>query len=57
MAAGLGILRIEPRAFWSMTLKELAAALRCLGGGVDEQPPSRLDVDELMQRYPDEVGG
>jgi uncharacterized phage protein (TIGR02216 family) len=57
MAAGLGILRIEPRVFWSMTLRELAAALRCLGSGVDERPPSRLDVDRLMQRYPDEVSG
>ncbi len=56
MAVSFGLLRLEPRAFWSMTLKELEAALRFLGGGTAglSAPPSRGDVAMLMQRFPDQ---
>ncbi len=53
MAAGLGLLRLEPRAFWAMTPRELAAALgpalRAPHGGA----PSRTDLELLMRRFPD----
>ena len=54
MAAGLGLLRLEPRAFWSMTLKELQAALVAITGSEGTfAPPSRREMTGLMQRYPD----
>ena len=54
MAAGLGLLRLPPRHFWSMTPRELAAALRAvLGDPVASMPPSRADFDALLQRFPD----
>lgn len=54
MALGLGVLRLEPKAFWSMTLRELEAALGSLLGGLDVvAPPMRRDMTALMQRYPD----
>lgn len=54
MAAGLGVLRLEPRAFWMMTPKELEAALRGLAGPVNtEHPPARHDLAILMQKFPD----
>jgi len=48
MQLGLAELRLAPRDFWSMTLKELNAALRQAG------PLSRRDLDFLMERFPDE---
>ena len=54
MAAGLGLLRLEPRAFWSMTLKELQAALVAITGPEATcAPPTRRDMTGLMQRFPD----
>ena len=54
MAAGLGILRLPPAAFWSMTPRELAAALRGqLGPGT---APTRLPREALlglMRQFPD----
>lgn len=54
MAAGLGLLRLRPADFWSMTPRELEAALRGLLG------PAQLDTTlprsmlaDLMTRYPD----
>jgi uncharacterized phage protein (TIGR02216 family) len=54
MTAGLGVLRLDPKSFWSMTLPELTAALRSLDGpaGVSVAP-ARADLDALMQRFPD----
>jgi uncharacterized phage protein (TIGR02216 family) len=48
MRLGLGELRLAPEAFWSMTLKELAAALP----GPDAM--ARDDLSRLMKRFPDE---
>lgn len=55
MAAGLGVLRLEPRAFWAMTPRELEAALHGVFGtsGVND-PPTRGEMQKLMQRFPDE---
>ncbi|HEX7072584.1 MAG TPA: phage tail assembly chaperone [Hyphomicrobiaceae bacterium] len=54
MAAGLGLLRLPPAAFWAMTPKELAAALGALHGPARIDPPSRTELRRLMQAYPDE---
>lgn len=54
MAAGLGLLRLPPAQFWSMTPKELATALRVvLDPSAVAQPPARADLARLMARYPD----
>lgn len=54
MAIGFGILGFEPRAFWSLTLSELDAAVRGRFGTVaTERPPSRRELDTLTQRFPD----
>ena len=53
MAVGFGALGLSPDTFWSMTPKELEAALRGKFGGVSEGPPRRADVASLMRRFPD----
>lgn len=54
MAIGFGLLSLEPRAFWSMTLSEMDAAVRGRFGAVQgEHPPSRRDLTELTKRFPD----
>jgi uncharacterized phage protein (TIGR02216 family) len=54
MAAGLGLLRLPPAHFWSMTPREIAAALRALGSvPAPAAPPSRADLARLAARYPD----
>ena len=53
MSAGLGLLRLEPRAFWSMTLRELEAALGMVGRRRPGFAPSREVLAELIGRFPD----
>jgi len=54
MAAGLGLLRLEPRAFWAMTVKELSAAFGALTGVAGrERPPDRAEMAAMMARFPD----
>ena len=54
MAAGLGLLRLPPAHFWSMTPRELAAALRGVLGRADSAaPPPRSALTHMMTRYPD----
>ena len=51
MAVGFGVLRLSPRDFWTMTPRELAAALAPLTA-----PEAPLRTDELaalMARFPD----
>ena len=56
MAAGLGILRLEPKSFWSMTPRELEAALSGIYGRADvHEPPGRRDLSALMARFPDDA--
>jgi uncharacterized phage protein (TIGR02216 family) len=55
MAAGLGLLRLTPAAFWTMTPKELEAALRgLLGPAQPDTPLPRSTLAQLMTRYPDQ---
>jgi uncharacterized phage protein (TIGR02216 family) len=54
MALGLGLLRLRPADFWSMTPRELDAALRGLLGPVHlDTPLPRSSLAALMTRYPD----
>ena len=54
MAVGFGLLRLPPATFWSMTPKELGAALASITGPARGGPPSRSDLGRLMQSYPDQ---
>ena len=51
MAVGLGALRLSPAEFWSMTPRELRAAIGPLPGA---DAPGRDALDALMMRFPDE---
>jgi uncharacterized phage protein (TIGR02216 family) len=54
MATGLGVLALTPDVFWRMTPKELDAAMRGrFGAGATAPPLSRIELQELMQLYPD----
>jgi uncharacterized phage protein (TIGR02216 family) len=53
MAAGLGVLRLSPAHFWSMTPRELAAALDGVSGRSAPPPLDRRDLEHLIARYPD----
>ena len=53
MAAGLGLLRLPPAHFWSMTPRELQAALRALLGPATDMLLARSTLTQLMDRYPD----
>ncbi|MBI1981359.1 MAG: phage tail assembly chaperone [Methylocystis sp.] len=52
MAFGLGVLRLSPREFWSMTPRELFCAAEGVYGKAPGAP-SRPALDELMRRFPD----
>jgi uncharacterized phage protein (TIGR02216 family) len=55
MTAGLGMLRLAPDDFWSMTPRELDAALRgAFGVAMRHEAPSRLELTSLMEAYPDQ---
>jgi uncharacterized phage protein (TIGR02216 family) len=51
MHAGLGLLRLDPNAFWRMTPREFAAAC----GALAPTRPRlrRRDLERLMRLYPD----
>ncbi|PRD45803.1 hypothetical protein C5748_01230 [Phyllobacterium phragmitis] len=51
MQAGLGHLRLSPEAFWSMTPRELAAAMGLSARAANA--PSRQTFDALMRAFPD----
>lgn len=53
MGFGLGVLRLAPDAFWAMTPRELAAAIRSAGGRAAATPLARRELDRLMQAFPD----
>jgi uncharacterized phage protein (TIGR02216 family) len=53
MAAALGLLRLRPADFWSMTPRELDAALRGALGSPGGEPLPRTALADLMRRYPD----
>ena len=49
---GLGLLRLQPSAFWAMTPREFALAARLGRGGADTVP-DRRDLARLMAAFPD----
>jgi uncharacterized phage protein (TIGR02216 family) len=50
---GLGVLRLSPQQFWSMTPRELAYAIEAVVG---RSPPlDRAVLTQLMTRYPDDL--
>lgn len=54
MAVGLGQLGLSPRDFWSMTLVEFGSALAGLyGPGSQNASLTRIELDELLRRFPD----
>ncbi|MEZ5923913.1 MAG: phage tail assembly chaperone [Hyphomicrobiaceae bacterium] len=55
MAFGLGVLKLAPADFWSMTPRELSAALAgALPAGAGREPLPRTALEALMQRFPDQ---
>jgi uncharacterized phage protein (TIGR02216 family) len=53
MAVGFGLLGLAPAAFWAMTPRELAAAVRGRLGPAPATPPNKDEMRALMQRFPD----
>ena len=54
MAFGLGVLKLPPAAFWSMTPRELEAALLGhFGRRLLAKAPNRDRLDALMAEFPD----
>ena len=54
MAAGLCLILLRPADFWSMTPRELDAALRgLLGPAPPDAPLPRATLAGLMKRFPD----
>lgn len=49
---GLGVLRLAPREFWTMTPRELALAIRATKGPI-VAAPDRAALENLMARFPD----
>lgn len=55
MAIGLGVLGFTPPVFWQITPREFEAALRGrLGLSGCSDAPTKTDLAQLMQQYPDE---
>jgi len=55
MGFGLGAMRLSPRAFWSMTPRELTAAARAMAGTAATPPPMDPQaLNDLRVRYPDD---
>lgn len=58
MGLGLGLLRLKPADFWTMTPRELAAALQPFAQNRGAtQPLPRQDLDRMMQKFPDHEKG
>jgi uncharacterized phage protein (TIGR02216 family) len=55
MAFGLGVLRLAPHDFWSMTPRELHHAAEGVYGR-RLPAPARATLDELMRAFPDGGG-
>ncbi|MDE2164102.1 MAG: phage tail assembly chaperone [Alphaproteobacteria bacterium] len=51
LALGLGVFRLAPAAFWSLSLAEWRALLAARRPRAT--PLTRAGLDALMQRYPD----
>ncbi len=51
MAVGLGRLRLDPRVFWALSVREFAAVAGLIGEGSGSL--TRPVLAGLMQRFPD----
>ena len=49
---GLGVLRLSPQQFWSMTPRELGYTIEAVAGF---PPLDRGTLAQLMTRYPDDI--
>jgi uncharacterized phage protein (TIGR02216 family) len=49
---GLGVLRLSPQQFWSMTPRELGYAVEAVMGRAS--PLDRGTLAQLIERYPDD---
>lgn len=49
---GFGVLRLAPDAFWRMTPRELAHAIRAVRGPTVASL-LRMEFDDLLARFPD----
>ncbi len=52
MGFGFGVLRLSSDAFWRMTPRELAQAVRAIRGPA-ATPLARDELDDLLARFPD----
>ncbi|WDR06397.1 phage tail assembly chaperone [Devosia rhodophyticola] len=52
MQFGFGVLKLSPEALWTMTPRELAAAMRG-GHAIAAGPLGRDELTRLMERFPD----
>ena len=55
MSIGFGHLRLSSTHFWSMTPKELEAAITALTGDEGAVGLTRSNMNELLLQFPDEV--
>ena len=53
MEFGFGTLKLSSEAFWAMTPRELAAAMRAHSGPPSAHPLKRAELDRLMRAFPD----
>jgi uncharacterized phage protein (TIGR02216 family) len=54
MAFGFGVLRLDPVAFWGLTIPEFKAAVRGRqGGSGGVEPLPRAAFSALMRQFPD----
>lgn len=53
---GLGVMRLPPEHFWSMTPRELACAIVAVRGP-NHAPMDRAALDGLMRKFPDQPRG
>lgn len=56
MHTGLGLLRLAPDDFWSMTTREFAAAAAARLPPA-QHPMNRMELENLMQEFPDPPKG
>ena len=54
MGAGLGLLRLSPKDFWSMTPREFERAMSVLRPA-RASTPARAELIRLMEEFPDGI--
>ncbi len=54
MGFAFSVLRLSPDAFWAMTPRELAAAIRFATGGRNGPRAGRATLEAMMRAFPDQ---